>query len=205
MLDKDKRLPKGDYSKIFTVFLLFPAIFFYFSFFSQVNADSNPVVEPVIKDVLLNRCQESLCLNFTLKNGLPLNIEKILQSGIPVKYQYEISLKKRRLLWDDELKHIELHRTMVLDNIRDEYVLTFYYPSTRIITVSSLNDARKYMFRVKNLPIIALEKLEKGQKYSINIRASARKGETSMPFGSLVKMFSSFDFSTEPYEIEFRY
>lgn len=162
-------------------------------------------LKPTIKDVLLTQCQDELCINFRLSKGLTEKMERILQSGIPVKYIFDISLKKKRLLWDDELKHIELVRTIVLDNIRDEYILTFYYPSTRIITVSNIDDAKKFLLNIRQLRVIALDKLSKGQRYFISIKAMARKGEASMPFGRLIKMFSSFGFSTDTYEIEFQY
>ncbi len=202
MLKRICRLIKGDASKKKSCSCLIIALFFYLFFSFTCQAESGP---PEIKNVLLAQCQTELCLNFSLNGGLTQNIEKILQSGIPVKYIFEISLKRKRLLWDDELKHIELIRTILLDNIRNEYILTFYYPTTRIITVSNIDEAKQYLFYIKQLPLIPLKALKKGDRYFINIKARARKGETSMPFGRLVKMFSSFGFSTKSYEIEFRY
>lgn len=161
--------------------------------------------KPAIKDILLTRCHEQLCINFSLSGGLTRNIEKILQSGIPVKYQFEISLERKRFLWDDELTHLELARTIILDNIRDEYILNFYYPSTKIITVSTLDQASDYLFNIKQMPIIFLQRLIKGEKYFLCIKARATKGKTSMPFGGLMKMFSSFGFSTDAHKIEFQY
>ena len=183
-------------------FLLLP---FFFNLFCPILCHAGKESKPAIKDILLTRCHEQLCINFNLSGGLTHNIEKILQSGIPVKYLFEISLERKRFLWDDELKRIELARTIILDNIRDEYVLNFYYSSTRIITVSTLEQAAEYLFNIKQLPVMPLQGLVKGEKYFLHIKASARKGETSIPFGGLVKIFSSFGFSTDTYDVEFQY
>ena len=204
MLKRKYRVEKKGGEDKCPAFLLSLALFFYFMCPVHGLAGEGGT-KPAITGVLLTKCQEQLCINFSLDGGLTLNIEKILQSGIPVKYLFEISLKKKRLLWDDELKHIELIRTIILDNIRDEYVLTFYYPSTRIITVSTLDEALEYLFNIRQLPLIPLKRLARGERYFIGIRAAAKKGEASMPFGRLVKIFSSFGFSTDSYEIEFRY
>jgi len=203
MLKGPDRNEKGLAPRRSSLFFMFALLFFFLFPASSPAAEIIP--RPEIKNIQLNSCQDKLCVSFELAGGLTPGIEKILQSGIPIKYLFEISLKKKRLLWDNELKHLELARTIVLDNIRDEYVLSFYYPSTRIITVSSLHDALEYLFSVRNLPIVSLERLSKGERYFLEIKASAKKGESSMPFGRLVKLFSSFGFSTDSYEIEFRY
>ncbi len=203
MFNGTYRNEKGPALKKVCFFVLYGLLFFYI--FEPPVFPAEDQGRPEIKNIQLNRCQDRLCVSFRLERGLTPRIEKILQSGIPVKYLFEISLKKKRLLWDNELKHLELARTIVLDNIRDEYVLSFYYPSTRIVTVSSLQEALGYLFRIRHLPIISLNKLSKGERYFLEIKASAKKGESSMPFGRLVKLFSSFGFSTDPYEVEFRY
>ncbi len=189
-------------------YLAFPLLLFIFLFFlsfSAVPCTAKDEIRPVITDVLLTTCQDSLCINFRLRNGLTRAMEQILQGGIPVVYVYKISLEHKRMLWDDKLKDIEIRRTIALDNIRDEYILNFSYPLTRIITASHMNEAADYLLTVKQLPVIKLKKLVKGRKYTILIRAFVKKEDTSMPFKRLIKIFSSFDFSTDPYEIEFQY
>ena len=203
MLKQRGRTKKEGRLKKKSAFFLFLSLFFGLLYPAVCRAGDEP--KPAIKDILLTRCQEELCINFSLSGGLTSNIEKILQSGIPVKYLFEISLERKRFLWDDELKHMELARTVVLDNIRDEYDLNFNYPSTRIITVSNLDQAAEYLFNIKQLPIVPLRGLVKGEKYVLHIKASAKKGETSMPFGDLMKIFSSFGFSTDAYDVEFQY
>ncbi len=203
MLKQEAWTKKEGRLKKKSAFFLFLPLFFGLLYPAVCRAGDES--RPAIKDILLTRCQDQLCINFSLSGGLTPNIEKILQSGIPVKYLFEISLERKRFLWDDKLKHMELARTLVLDNIRDEYVLNFYYPSTRIITVSTLNQAAEYLFNIKQLPVMPLRRLVKGEKYFLHIKASAKKGETSMPFGGLVKIFSSFGFSTDAYDVEFQY
>jgi len=189
-----------------TIFRLsWATLFFYFlTSLSQAWADN----KPGISDIFLAENKGNLCLSFRLSNGLTDQIERILQSGIPIRYTFDVKLKRHRLIWKDEIRHLEIKRLIVFDNIRNEYVLSFYYPftrDTRIISVSRLAEAKKYMFQVDNLNIIPLSRLSKSNKYSIEIKAVAKKGESSMPFSRLIKVFSSFGFETDTYEVEFRY
>ncbi len=136
---------------------------------------------------------------------MPKKMEELIQSGLPVRYIFNVILKKRGLFWNDELKSIEIKRTIRFDNLRNRYFLYFDYPSTRLISVADLNKAKKFLFSIKDIRLVSLSRLEKNKKYTIEIKARSEKSESSVPFSKLVKIFSSFGFSSKTYEFEFTY
>jgi len=158
---------------------------------------------PEISDVSLTINGGHLFLSFRLINGMPGKMEELVKSGVPVRYIFNVTIKKKGLLWDDELKSMELRRTIRFDNLRNRYFLHFDYPSTKLISIEKLKRAKKFLFNVQDLKLISMKRLEKGEKYTIEIKARSEKGESSLPFSRLVKMFTSFGFSSKTYEFEF--
>ncbi len=136
---------------------------------------------------------------------MPARTKELIESGVPVRYLFDIVLKKKGLLWDEQLKSIELKRIISFDNLKNKFFLYFDYPSTRLISVDNLQDAKKFLLSVDNIMLVSLDRLEKGKKYTIEIKARAEKGRSSMPFSRLVKFFSSFGFSSKTYEFEFSF
>jgi len=136
---------------------------------------------------------------------MPKKLEELVQSGLQIRYVFNITLKKRGIFWNDELKSIKLSRSIRFDNLRNRYFLYFDYPTTRLISVDNLNKAKKFLFFVKNIKLVSLSRLEKNKKYTIEIKAKSEKDESSVPFSKLVKIFSSFGFSSKTYEFEFTY
>ncbi len=178
-----------------------PAIFFSFPFIGL--AANQP--EPEISGVSLTLNHDSLFLSFRLSNGMPVRMEELIKSGVPVRYIFQITLKKKGFLWDDELKSIEIRRTISFDNLKNKYFLYFDYPATRLVSVDSLKSAKRFLFSVERIRLVSMARLEKGKKYTIEIRAKAEKVKSSMPFSRLVKLFSSFGFSSKTYEFEFTF
>ncbi len=132
-------------------------------------------------------------------------MEELIRSGVPVRYIFTIVLKKKGFLWNDELKSLELRRVVRFDNLKNRFFIYFDYPSTRLVSLDQLENTKKFLFSVEKIPLISLDKLEKGKKYTIEIKARSEKGESSMPFSRLVKIFSSFGFSSKTYEFEFSF
>ncbi len=175
-------------------------------FFSLLNPClAEEGLKPQISNVALTINQKRLFISFDLVNGMPPAMEELIRSGVPVRYIFNIVLKKKGFLWDDELKSIELRRTISFDNLRNRFFIYFDYPTTRMVSLDRLENAKKFLFSIRRVALVPLEKLEKGKKYTIEIKARCEKGQSSMPFSKLVKIFSSFGFSSKTYEFEFTF
>ena len=146
-------------SRIKTTLLSVSFLFFYLLLISACPVWAE--TRPEIKDIFLAENKGNLCLSFRLTNGLTDQIEKIIQSGIPVRYVFDIRLKRHRMILKEEVRHIELRRMIVFDNIRNEYIVSSYYPHTRVISANRLGDAENYLFRVENIEIVPMARLAK--------------------------------------------
>lgn len=160
---------------------------------------------PRISNVALTINKGQLFISFNLVNGMPPAMEELIKSGVPVRYIFNIVLKKKGIFWNDELKSIELIRSISFDNLKNRFFLYFDYPSTKLVSLDRLENAKKFLFSINKVALVPLERLEKGKKYTIEIKARCEKGESSMPFSRLVKIFSSFGFSSKTYEFEFTF
>jgi len=169
------------------------------------SATEHEELEPTISDVNIFEKNHALYLSFYLRNGMPKYIEKVIKSGISVRYFFNIVLKKNGFLWDDELLSLEIKKTITFDNLKNKYFIFQNYPSSKILTIREIEKAKRYLLSVKGLKLIPLKKLFKKGRYRIEIKARCEKEKISLPFSKLIKLFSSFGFSTKTYEFEFTY
>ncbi len=178
-----------------------------FTFFcNKVSlALSQKDLPPKIEGVTISEGSENLLISFYLKNGLTDEIKKIIDSGISVTYVFKIKLKRKRFLMDEELLNIELRKQISFDNLKNRYFIYFTYPINKLIGVKNIEKAKKYLLWIRNLRLINISKLKKGNKYLVEIKAKTEKEKSSMPFSKIVSLFTSFGFETDTYEFEFIY
>ncbi len=162
-------------------------------------------VPPDIEKVSIFRGPKDLFISFHLKNGLTEEIRKIIDSGISITYVFQIKLKRRRFLMDEDILDLELRKQISFDNLRNRYFVYFTYPINKVIGVKNIEKAREYILWIKNLKLVSISRLRKGNKYLVEIRAKTEKNKSSMPFSKILSLFTSFGFETDTYEFEFIY
>ncbi len=140
-----------------------------FTFFcNKVSlALSQKNLPPKIEGVAISEGSENLLISFYLKNGLTDEIKKIIDSGISVTYVFKIKLKRKRFLMDEELLNIELRKQISFDNLKNRYFIYFTYPINKLIGVKDIEKAKKYLLWIRNLKLINISKLKKGNKYLV--------------------------------------
>ena len=178
-----------------------------FTFFcNKVSlALSQKNLPPKIEGVAISEGSKNLLISFYLKNGLTDEIKKIIDSGISVTYVFQIKLKRRRFLMDEELLNLELRKQISFDNLKNRYFIYFTYPINKLIGVKDIEKVKEYLLWIRNLKLINISRLQKGNKYLVEIKAKTEKEKSSMPFSKILSLFTSFGFETDTYEFEFIY
>jgi hypothetical protein len=166
-------------------------------------AEDQPV--PKIYELTVSNSRNKLLAYFSLKNGCPPYVQNALESGIIVRYIYEIELQTPRFLIKKRLARRLILRTLIYDNLKGEYRVSFGPDSLRVISVRTLEEAKALTFEINDVSIIFLSELPRGKTYTLRVRAKMEKAASALPFKGLLNLFSSWGYQTEWYEIHFNY
>ncbi len=160
---------------------------------------------PEIHDLSIINSDQRLLAYFSLKNGFTPEVVEALKSGIPVRYTFDVELLAPGFLWKKQLLSLQVPRVVSFDSLKGEYRVMFGPVVHRVVTVRTLNEAKRLVCDVNDVPLIPLGDLEKGVQYTLRVRARAEKSVSSLPFEGLMKIFSSWGIETSWYEIHFSY
>jgi hypothetical protein len=160
---------------------------------------------PEIYDFTVSNSRDRLLAYFSLKNGCPPYVQIALESGVIVRYIYEVELQAPRFLLKKRLSRVFISRTLSYDNLKGEYRVSFGPDSPRVVSVRTLEEAKSLAFEINDVSVISLSELPKGKTYIIRVRAKTEKAASSLPFRGLLDLFSSWGYQTKWYEIRFNY
>ncbi|MBW1947214.1 MAG: DUF4390 domain-containing protein [Deltaproteobacteria bacterium] len=160
---------------------------------------------PEIYDFTVSNSRDRLLAYFSLKNGCPPYVQIALESGVIVRYIYEVELQAPRFLLKKRLSRVSISRTLSYDNLKGEYRVSFGPDSPRVVSVRTLEEAKSLAFEINDVSVISLSELPKGKTYIMRVRAKTEKAVSSLPFRGLLDLFSSWGYRTKWYEIRFNY
>jgi hypothetical protein len=193
---------------LITFFILFVLILTPCSLFPRIKttvalAEDRP--DPKIYDFTVSNSRDKLLAYFSLKNGCPPYVQIALESGITVRYIYEVELQAPRFLITKSLSRRFILRTLTYDNLKGEYRVSFGPDAPRVVSVRTLEEARTLAFEINDVSIISLSELPRGKIYTLRVRAKMEEATSFLPFRGLLDLFSSWGCQTEWYEIRFNY
>ncbi|MGB9497166.1 MAG: DUF4390 domain-containing protein [Dissulfuribacterales bacterium] len=160
---------------------------------------------PEIYDFTVSNSRDRLLAYFSLKNGCPPYVQIALESGVIVRYIYEVELQAPRFLLKKRLSRVSISRTLSYDNLKGEYRVSFGPDSPRVVSVRTLEEAKSLAFEINDVSVISLSELPRGKTYIMRVRAKTEKAVSSLPFRGLLDLFSSWGYRTKWYEIRFNY
>lgn len=78
-----------------------------------------------IRDVRVRRATNDLAVSFRMAGNFSKDLEDTIQSGLPRTLSFELELLHRRLLVPDRrLDAWQIRRTILYDNLKDEFLIT---------------------------------------------------------------------------------
>ncbi len=161
-------------------------------------------VKPRIGKIAIFNSDGCLEASFSLLNPFPKKIKEALESGVPIKYSFSLELLSPRFLRYKRIAKRNIEKTLFYDAIKGEFRIVSS-KGTRVVTVSTLEEARKEAFQIHKFPLCTLSRLSRGRTYFLKIKAVAEKGDAFLPFEGLIEIFSRWGFSTEWNEVKFTY
>jgi len=147
-----------------------------------------------------------LQVSFNVINVFTGEVEEAIASGIPTSFTFTVELHRKRGLWFDRtvVKRRFMH-TVKYDTLREEYSVTLEEKGPAAVATKDSAAMQTLMANVDALHLLPMEKLNRGEKYRISIRAEGDAVHLPFPLNRLLFFVSFGSFKTGWHLEEFLY
>ena len=162
--------------------------------------------DPAIKDIIVTTSENDLLLFATVRNAFTEEMLAGVRQGLPVVFTFRMELVKARKLWlDITLVESKVTHTLTWDAEGQAYRVAFSEEDGRVVTTTSLDEARQLMTELNGVKVITLDQLVPDAPYAIHFKVTLKKGSLPLGLGALAPAAVWGDFETDWRTIEFRY
>jgi len=161
---------------------------------------------PVIKNIKLANTRDDLLAYFDIKQAFTEKINQAVLSGISTSFSFYISLYKTDGSWfKKEISDIKIKSTLKYNPLKKEFSVLRSWKNEKPVITQSFEEAKSLMTEIDNLKIIGLNKLVKGDKYQLKIKAELDKVTLPLSLHYVFFFVSFWDFETNWYLTNFTY
>jgi hypothetical protein len=162
--------------------------------------------EVSIKNIVVTNSSTDLLLFLKVEDAFTREIIEGVQNGLPAVFSFEVQLTMVRSGWPDkELYSGTSEHTIVYDNLKKNYTVTVEERSDKRIITDNLEKAMLLMEEVNGLKVIALDALKPDREYILEVRAVLAKKALPFYVNYLIPFGDFWDFTTDWYEVRFKY
>ncbi|MBU1342054.1 MAG: DUF4390 domain-containing protein [Proteobacteria bacterium] len=161
---------------------------------------------PVIENIKLANTRDDLLTYFDVKKAFTEKINQAVLNGIPTTFSFYITLHKTNGSWfDKKISDIQIKSTLRYNPLKKEFSVLRAWKNENAVVTQSFEEAKALMTEIDNLKIIALNRLVKGDKYQLGIKAKLDKVTLPLSLHYVFFFVSFWDFETNWYLINFTY
>jgi hypothetical protein len=177
---------------------------FLFLALMSVNTSAYGKEDVSIYDMAVMNSEESLLLYFRMKDAFTEEMEKGIDSGIPITFTFYITLFQDKAgLAEKKIISFDFDHTFSYDTLKEEYSLKFDEQDERVIKVRDLQEAKSLMSEVNDLFITDLASLKPDQQYTIRTKVRLGKKILPLKFHYIIPFRNFLEFNTEWTELKF--
>jgi hypothetical protein len=139
-----------------------------------------------------------------LKDAFTEEMEKGIESGIPITFTFYITLFQDKAGFaKKKIISFDFNHALSYDTLKEEYSIKFDEQDERVVMVRDLEEAKKLMSEVNDLLVIDLASILSENQYTI--RAKVRLGKKILPlnFHYIIPFRNFLEFNTEWAELKF--
>jgi hypothetical protein len=160
----------------------------------------------VIKNIKLANTRDDLLTYFDVKNAFTPKINQAVLKGIPTTFSFYVTLYKTQGSWfDKKISDIQIKSTLKYNSLKKEFSISRPWKEKNAAVVHSFEDATSLMTEIDNLKIVTLNKLAKGDKYQLRLKAKLDIVTLPLSLHKILGFVSFWDFETNWYLINFTY
>lgn len=160
----------------------------------------------VIENIKLANTRDDLLTYFDVENAFTDKISQAVTNGIPTTFSFYVTLYHTDDSWlDKKIADIRVKSTLRYNPLKKEFSVHRPWKEDNAFVTTSFEEAKEAMTGIDNLTIIALNRLIKGNKYQLRIKAELDKVTLPLSLHNILFFVSFWDFETNWYLINFTY
>lgn len=159
-----------------------------------------------IEDIRLVNTRDDLLTYFKVTRSFSDKINQAIMNGVPTTFSFYIALYRNDGSWlDKNISDIQIKSTIKYNSLKNEFSVLRPWKNENPVITQSFDEAKALMTEIDNLPIIPLNRLVKGEKYQLRIKAELDKVTLPLSLHNLFFFVSYWNFETNWYLINFSY
>lgn len=159
-----------------------------------------------IQDIRLVNTRDDLLTYFKVTQAFSEKINQAIMNGVPTTFSFYIALYKSDSAWlDTNISDIQIKSTIKYNSLKKEFSVLRPWKSEHPVVTQSFDEAKTLMTEIDNLVIIPLNRLAKGDKYQLRIKAELDKITLPLSLHNIFFFVSYWNFETNWYLINFSY
>nr|NJM01978.1 DUF4390 domain-containing protein [Desulfobacula sp.] len=159
-----------------------------------------------IRDIRLVNTRDDLLTYFEITNAFSDKINQAVMNGVPTTFSFYIALYKNDSSWlDKNIADIQIKSTIKYNSLKKEFSVVRPWKNEAPVVTQSFDEAKALMTEIDNLVIIPLNRLVKGDKYQLRIKAELDKVTLPLSLHNIFFFVSYWNFETNWYLINFSY
>lgn len=177
--------------------------FLFFALMS-VNAAAYGKDDPSIYDMAVMNSEKNLLLYFRLQDAFTDEMEKGIDSGIPITFTFYITLFQDKAgSAQKKIVSFDFNHALSYDTLKEEYRIKYDEQDERVVIVRDFQEAKRLMSEVNDLFVTDLARLISDHQYTI--RTKVRLGKKILPlnFHYIIPFRNFLEFNTEWTELKF--
>jgi len=172
-----------------------------------VLAAASPVhaqQEARLSDIVVTNTAEHLIVYFSVEDCFTAEMMQAIESGLPTTFTFYIRLYERRdFWWDRQMTELEVRHTVRFDQLKKHYEVTLSDGTGEVVNVQDFDEVRRLMSEVAALPVVPLDRLQKGGRYQLQMMAELDKIRLPLYLHYVFFFLSLWDFETDWYTVNF--
>ena len=162
--------------------------------------------EATLSDIIVTNTREDLLVFFKIEGCFTREMDEAILNGIPTTFTIFVQLSRARLFWTDEsLSAREIEHSIKHDSLKNEFQVRRTEDGSKALVFKDFAAAKKAMAEVKGLKVAPLQRLVKGNKYQLRVKAELQKVRLPLNLHYVLFFLSLWDFDTDWYTVDFTY
>ena len=176
--------------------------FLFFCIFPEISSAK----EARLSDIIVTNTRDHLLSYFNVRDCFTEQMNMAIMNGISTKFTFIVKLYEIRSTWfDRKIADIRLTHAIEYNTLKNEFSLLLPEQNKKKVKTKDFDGAKELMADVVALKVIRLDKLKKGARYQIRMKAELDKIELPFYLNYVLFFLSLWDFETDWYSVEFRY
>jgi len=162
--------------------------------------------EATLSDIIVTNTREDLLVFFKIEGCFTRDMDEAILNGIPTTFTIFVQLSRARLFWTDEsLSAREIEHSIKHDSLKNEFQVRRTEDGSKALVFKDFAAAKRAMAEVKGLKVAPLQRLVKGNKYQLRVKAELQKVRLPLNLHYVLFFLSLWDFDTDWYTVDFTY